>query len=248
MKQYSDIFAWSYEDLKVFDTEIIQHKIPLKPGSKPVKQKSRQFNPLLLPIIEKELKRLLEAKIIVPLRYSEWVANLVPVRKKNGEIRLCVDFRNLNRCSLKDNYPLPKMDHILQRVVGAKRISMLDGYSGYNQISVVEEDKNKTTFTTPWGTFMYEKMPFGLMNAGATFQRAMDISFIGEKDRFVVIYLDDITVFSTSDEEHLQHLKQTFEKCRRYGISLNPKKSHFAMEEGNILGHIVSPEGIKIDP
>ena len=84
---------------------------------------------------------------------------------------------------------------------------MLDGYSGYNQISVVEEDKNKTSFTTPWGTFMYEKMPFGLMNAGATFQRAMDIDFIGEKDRFVVIYLDDITIFSASDEENLQHLK-----------------------------------------
>jgi hypothetical protein len=245
MKHYSDIFAWSYEDLKVFDTEIIQHKIPLKPGSKPVKKKFRQFNPLLLPIIEKELKRLLEAKIIVPLRYSEWVANLVPVRKKNGEIRLCVDFRNLNRCSLKDNYPLPKMDYILQRVVGAKRISMLDGYSGYNQISVMEEDKKKTSFTTPWGTFMYEKMPFGLMNAGATFQRAMDIAFIGEKDRFVVIYLDDITIFSASDEEHLQHLKQTFEKCRRYIISLNPKKSHFSMEEGKLLGHIVSPKVLK---
>jgi hypothetical protein len=95
---------------------------------------------------------------------------------------------------------------------------------------------------------MYEKMPFGLMNPGATFQRAMDIDFIGEKDRFVVIYLDDITVFSASDEEHLQHLKHTFEKCRRYSISLNPKKSHFSMEEGKILGHIVSPEGIKIDP
>jgi hypothetical protein len=80
---------------------------------------------------------------------------------------------------------------------------MLDGYSGYNQISVMEEDKKKTTFTTPWGTFMYEKMSFGLMNAGATFQRAMDIAFIGEKDRFVVIYLDDITIFSASDDEHL---------------------------------------------
>jgi hypothetical protein len=166
----------------------------------------------LLPIIEKELKRLLEAKIIVPLRYSEWVANLVPVRKKNKEIRLCVDFQNLNRCSLKDNYPLPKLDYILQKVVGKKRISMLDGYSGYNQISVMEEDKKKTTFTTPWGTFMHKKMPFGLMNVGATFQRAMDISFVGEKDRFVVIYLNDITVFSASDEEHLQLLKQSFEK------------------------------------
>jgi hypothetical protein len=248
MKHYLDFFAWSYEDLKVFDTETIQHKIPLKPGSKPVKKKFRQFNPLLLPIIGKELERLLEAKIIVPLRYSEWVANLVPVRKKNGEIRLCVDFRNLNRCSMKDNDPLPKMDYILQRVVSAKRISMFDGYLGYNQISVMEEDKKKTTFSTPWGTFMYEKMPSELMNAGATFQRAMDIAFIGEKDRFVVIYLDEITIFSASDKEYLQHLKQTFEKCRRYDISLNPEKSHFSMEEGKLLGHIVSPEGINIDP
>jgi hypothetical protein len=127
-------------------------------------------------------------------------------------------------------------------------ISILDGYSGYNQILVMEEDKKKTIFTTPWGNFMYEKMPFGLMNAGETFQRDMDIAFIGEKDEFVVIYLDDITVFSTSDEEHLKLLKTNFEKCRRYGISLNPKKSHFSMEEGNILGHIVSLEGIKIDP
>jgi hypothetical protein len=170
------------------------------------------------------LKRLPEKKIIVPLRYSKWVANLVPVRKKNVEIRLYVDFRNLNRCSLKDNYPLPKMDYILQRVVNAKRMSMLDGYSGYNQISIVEEDKKKTTLTTPWGTFMYKKMPFRLMNVGATFQRAMDITFIGEKDKFVFIYLDDITIFSSSDVEHLQHLKHTFEKWRSYDISLNPKK------------------------
>ena len=100
----------------------------------------------------------------------------------------------------------------------------------------------------PWGTFMYDKMPFGLMNAGDTFQRAMDIAFVGERDKFIVIYLDDLTVFSKTDEEHLIHLKQTFEKCRRYGLSLNPKKSHFAMQEGKLLGHIVFKNGIKIDP
>jgi hypothetical protein len=94
----------------------------------------------------------------VPLRYSEWVANLVPVIKKSGEIRLCVDFRNLDRCSLKDNYPLPKMDHILQIFVGEKRISMLDGYSRYNQILVVEDEKNKT-FTTPWELLCMKRCP-----------------------------------------------------------------------------------------
>ena len=98
----------------------MQHKIPLKGDAKPHKQKLRQINPLLLPSIEKEIKKLLKAKIIVPLRYSEWVENLVHVWKKKGEIRLCVDFRNLNRASLKENYPLPKMDHILQRVVITK--------------------------------------------------------------------------------------------------------------------------------
>jgi hypothetical protein len=241
-------FTWSYDELKTYDTIVIEHKIPLKLGIKPFRQKLRQINPILLPVIEREVKNLLDAKIIVPLRYSEWVANLVPVRKKNGEIRLCVDFRNLNRSSLKDNYPLPKMDHILEKVVGANRMSMIDGFSGYNQIAVHEDDKEKTTFTTPWGTFMYEKMPFGLMNAGATFQRAMDIAFVNERDKFVIIYLNDLTVFSNSDAEHLVHLKQTFKKCRKFGLSLNPKKSHFAMQEGKLLGHIVSREGIKIDP
>lgn len=147
-KNYVDVFAWSYEDLKTYDVNIIQHKVPLE-GINPFKHKLRQINPLLLPSIEKEVKKLLDAKIIVPLRYSDWVANLVPVRKKNGEIRLCVDFKNLNRASLKDNYPLPKMDHVLQKVTGSFRMSMLDGFSGYNQVAVDKEDQKKTVFTTP---------------------------------------------------------------------------------------------------
>jgi hypothetical protein len=125
---------------------------------------------------------------------------------------------------------------------------MIDGFSGYNQVSVLPEDREKTAFTTPWGTFMYAKMSFRLMNAGATFQHAMDIAFIGEKDKFVVVYLDDITVFSKSDKEHRSHLRKVFLKCRNFGISLNPKKSLFAMQEGKLLGHIVSAEGVRIDP
>jgi hypothetical protein len=112
LRQYKDVFTWYYDDLKTYDTSVIEHKIPLKHGIKPFRNKLRQINPILLPVIEREVKKFLDEKIIVPLRYSEWVANLVPVRKKNGEIRLCVDFRNLNRSSLKDNYLLPKMDHV----------------------------------------------------------------------------------------------------------------------------------------
>ena len=122
-----------------------------------------------MPLIEKEVKKIFDAKIIVPIRFSNWLANLVPVRKKSGEIIICIDFKNLNKASLKDNYPLPKMEQILQNIVGSQRMSMLDGFLGYNQIRVHPNDQEKTTFTTPWGTFMYAKMPFGLMNAGATF-------------------------------------------------------------------------------
>ena len=149
MKQFADIFAWEYNNLKTYDTNIIQHKIPLEKNTTPFKQKLRPISPLLLPLIEKEIKKLLDAKIIVPLRYSKWIANIVVVRKKNGEIRLCVNFRNLNKCSKKDNYPLPKMAHLLQRVLGARFTYFLDGFSGYNQIAVHAEDQEKTAFTTP---------------------------------------------------------------------------------------------------
>jgi hypothetical protein len=185
MKDFLDVFAWSYEDLKVYDTKVIQHVIPIKDDHKPFNQKLRRINPLLFPLIEKEVRKLFDANIIVSLKFSKWVANLVPVRKKSGEIRLCVYFQNLNRVSLKDNYPLPMMDYILQKVVGSQKISILDGFSGYNQIMVHLDDQEKTTFTTPWGTFMYAKMPFGIMNAEETFQRDMDIDFANEKDNLL---------------------------------------------------------------
>ena len=126
-------------------------------------------------------------------------------------------------------------------------MSFLDGFSGYNQVAVHPDDQEKTYFTTPWGTFMYTKMPFGMMNVGATFQRTMDLDFVGLKDKFVLIYLDDLTVYSHIHEEHLQHLRRVFLKCRRFGISLNPKKSRFALSEGKLLGHIVLAESVNID-
>ena len=116
---------------------------------------------------------------------------------------------------------------------------MMDGFSGYNQVAVHPDDQKKTTFTNPWGTFMYVNMPFGLKNAGATFQRAMEFTFADEMGHFIVIYLDDIIVFSKTNKEHLLHLRRVFEKCRRFGISLNPKKTLFGLQEGKLLGHII---------
>lgn len=118
--------------MKVYDTSIIQHANLVKECEKPFKQKIRRLNPLLLPLIEKEIKNVFDSKIIVSLRFSKWLDNLVPIRKNNGEIRLFVDFRNLKKVSLKDNYTLPKMDHILQKVVSSQRMSTLDGFSSYN--------------------------------------------------------------------------------------------------------------------
>ena len=130
------------------------------------------------------------------------------------------------------------MDQVLQRLVGASRMSLLDGYSRYNHILVHKDDQYKTAFTTPWGTFKYAKMSFGLKNAWATFQRVMDIAFADEKDVFLVVYLDDLTVFSHSDDEHLYHLRIVFQKCRKFGISHNPKKSPFSMEEEIGRAHV----------
>jgi ribonuclease HI len=164
-KEFKDVFAWTYEDLKTFDPNIIQHVIPMKPQTLPFQQKLRKMHPKLEPTVQKELNKLLSAKIIFPVRHTQWVSNLVPVRKKNGEIRLCVDFRNLNKASDKDNYPVPPMEQILQQVSGSERLSLLDGFSGYNQVLMSPSDQLKTTFRTPWGTYAYRKMPFGLINA-----------------------------------------------------------------------------------
>ena len=173
----------------------------------------RRMHPKLEPLIQNEVKKLLDARIIFKVRHSEWVSNLVLVRKKSGEIRLCVDFRNLNRASDKDNYPVPPMEQILQMVSGSKLFSLLDGFSSYNQVLVTKEDMLKTTFQTRWGNFAYRRMPFGLINTRDTFQRAMDIAFHGLIGHSAVVYLDDITIFSKKREEHAFNLKHIFECC-----------------------------------
>eukprot|EP00253_Pinus_taeda_P004694 PITA_04694 len=203
------------------------------PDQKPIQQKLRKIHPNLESQIKSELNKLLKAKIIFPVRHSNWVSNMVPVRKKNGDIRICIDFRNLNRASLKDNFPLPTMEQILQSVAGSELISFLDGFSGYNQVLVHPDDQLKTTFRTKWGTYAYQKMPFGLINAGATFQRAMDTAFRGLINRTVVVYLDDITVFSKERSNHLHDLNQIFQRCKRanwvtalqeYDLEIRPAK------------------------
>ena len=140
------------------------------------------------------------------------------------------------------------MENSLQRVMGSGIMSMLDGFSGYNQMLVKKEDQHKTTFTSPWGTFEYLRMPFGLLNACATFQRAMDYDFNELIGKIIEIYQDDLTVFSKERSDHIAHLRKVFEICKKYGISPNTAKSVLEVDEGKLLGHIISKDGVKIDP
>ena len=153
IREYKDVFAWTYGDLKTFDPAIIEHTIPLNEGAKPYRQKLRNINPKLAPLIKKELEKMLAAGIIRPVRHTTWVSNLVIVRKKSGEIRICIDFRNLNQASLKDNYPLPNMENLLQIVTSAGMLSMLDGFSGCNQGRIKKEDREKNNFYNSMGNF-----------------------------------------------------------------------------------------------
>uniref|UniRef100_A0A2N9IQN1 Reverse transcriptase domain-containing protein n=1 Tax=Fagus sylvatica TaxID=28930 RepID=A0A2N9IQN1_FAGSY len=173
LREFHEIFAWSYQDMPGLDTEIVVHKIPLKPECKLVKQALRRMKPEVILKIKEEVEKQLKAGFLSTVTYSDWVANIVLVPKKDGKVRMCVDYRDLNRASPKDNFPLPHIDTLVDNTATNAVFSFMDGFLGYNQIKMAEEDKSKTAFVTHWGTFVYDVMPFGLKNAEATYQRAM---------------------------------------------------------------------------
>eukprot|EP00253_Pinus_taeda_P023617 PITA_23617 len=164
-----DAFAWSYKEMKRVHPSVCTHHIYIKEDCKPVTQPQRRMNPALKDIVKEELQKLLDAGFIYPISDSEWVSPLVLVPKKNGKWRICVDYRELNKATKKDLFPLPFIDQVLDGLARKKFFSLLDGFSRYNQIQINPEDQDKTTFTCPWGTFAYRVLPFGLCNAPATF-------------------------------------------------------------------------------
>eukprot|EP00253_Pinus_taeda_P024561 PITA_24561 len=164
-----DDFAWSYKEMKGVHPSVCTHHIYIKEDCKRVRQPQRRMNPALKDIVKEELQKLLDAGFIFPISDSEWVSPLVCVPKKNGKWRICVDYRELNKATKKDHFPLPFIDQVLDGPVGKKFFSFLDGVSGYNQIQISPEHQDKTTFTCPWGTFAYRVLPFGLCNAPTTF-------------------------------------------------------------------------------
>ena len=182
------------------------------------------------------------------VQYPEWLANVVPIPKKDGKVRVCVDFRNLNKASPKDDFPLPHIDMLVDSTAGHAILSFMDGFSSYNQIMMALEDSEKTSFITEWGTYYYRVMLFGLKNIGATYQREVTILFHDMMHRDVEVYVDDMIIKSRDRADHWATLELFFQRIRCFRLRLNPKKCTFEVTFGKLLGYMISERGIEADP
>ena len=231
----------------------------------PFRQPQRRLNPIMKEVVKKEVLKLLDVGVIYPIADSKWVSPTQVVPKKSGVTvvanenneliptrvtsgwRVCIDYRKLNAGTRKDHFPLPFVDQMLERVAGHEFYCFLDGYSGNNQIEIALEDQEKTTFTCPFGTFAFRKMPFGLCNAPGTFQRCMMGIFNDMIEIILEIFMDDFSVFGDSYEGCLENLRKVLERCQEKNLVLNWEKCHFMVTQGIVLGHIVSKNGIEVD-
>jgi hypothetical protein len=249
LKEYKDCFAWDYSEMPGLDRSIVEHRLPIKPGFRPYKQPPRKiYKDEVLADVKKEVERLIEANFIRPCRYAEWISNIVPVYKKNGKMRICIDFRDLNRATPMDGYPMPVADLLVDAAAGHKVISFMDGNAGYNQVFVAVEDVAKTAFRCPRhiGLFEWIFMTLGLKNAGATYQRAMNYIFHELIDKIVEIYIDDVVIKSFDHESHLDDVRKTLECTRKHGLKMNPNKCAFEVSAGEFLGFLVHEGGIEV--
>ncbi|GMI78334.1 hypothetical protein HRI_001502700 [Hibiscus trionum] len=198
--------------------------------------------------IRDKVKKQYNARFHEVAKYPEWSANIIPVPKKDGKVRMCDDYRDLNKATPKVNFPLPHIDTLADNTVGHSLFSFIDGFSIYNQIKMCPEDMEKTTFVTLWGTFCYKVMPFGLKNGGATYQRVMVTLFHDMMHKEKEVYVDDMIAKSKTEEEHLANLSKLFQRLRKFQLKHNPAKCTFGVTSGKLLGFVVSRRGIKIDP
>ena len=239
-----EIFAT--DDLTYGHTTAVKHHIRLQDES-PFKERSRPIHPCDREAVKQHLRELLEAGII---RESEspFASPIVVVRKKNGTIRLCVDYRKLNTRTIKDAYALPNIEETFTALNGAKWFSVMDLKSGYYQVEVAEEDKHKTAFVCPLGFFEFNRLPQGVTNAPSTFQRLME-KCVGDLHlNEVLVFLDDLIVFSETLEEHEARLMKVLTRLRDYGLKLSPEKCHFFKTSVKYLGHVIDAQGVHTDP
>jgi hypothetical protein len=219
LREHKEAIGWTIEDIKGISASVVMHKIHLEEGTKPSREQQRRLNPSMQEVVRGEVIKLLDAGIIYPISDSKWVSPIHVVPKqagvtvfqnKEGKLvptrvqskwRVCIDYRKLNITIRKDHFPLPFIVQMVERLAGHKYFYFLDGYSRYNQVPVNPEDQEKTTFTCPFGTFAYRRMPFGLCNAPTTFQRCMISIFFDMVECFLEIFMDDFSVFGSTFEE-----------------------------------------------
>ncbi|GJW23629.1 reverse transcriptase domain-containing protein [Tanacetum coccineum] len=265
LKNRKQAIAWKLSDIRGIDPEFCSHKILLEDDYEPSVQHQRRVNPKIHDVIKKEVEKLLDAGLIYPISDSPWVSPVHCVPKKGGMTvvtneenelvptrlvtgwRVCIDYRKLNEATCKDHFPLPFMDQMLERLAGNEFYCFLDGFSGYFQIPIEPKDQEKTTFTCPYGTFAYRRMPFGLCNAPGTFQRCMMAIFHDMIEKTMEVFMDDFSVFGDSFSSCLANLDRMLKRCEDTKLALNWEKSHFMVKEGIVLGHKISRKGIEVD-
>jgi hypothetical protein len=225
----------------------IEFTIELMPGTQPIHKAPYRMAPTELKELKEQLQDLLDRGFIQP-SVSPWGAPVLFVKKKDGSMRLCIDYRELNKVTIKNKYPLPRIDDLFDQLKGASVFSKIDLLSGYHQLRVREEDVPKTAIRTRYGHYEFLVMPFGLTNAPSVFMDLMNRVFHKYLDSFVVVFIDDILIYSANHIEHEQHLKTVLEVLREKKLFAKLKKCEFWLEEVSFLGHVVSKDGLAVDP
>nr|GEX86391.1 reverse transcriptase domain-containing protein [Tanacetum cinerariifolium] len=243
-----DIFAWKHANMTGVPRHIAEHCLNVREGCSPVRQKKKGQAADRNQAIQEEVKKLVEAEIMREVHYHNWLSNPVVVKKHDDSWRMCVDFKDLNKACPKDDYPLPEIDWKVESLCGFPFKCFLDAYKCYHQIQMATEDEEKTAFITSQGIFCYAKMPFGLKNAGETYQRLVDKVFHKQIGRNLEVYVDDLVIKSCTEDEIVRDIEETFKTLREINMKLNPKKCAFGVEEGMFLGYKVNAKGLKVSP
>ena len=241
--EFSDVISVGEKDLG--RTNVLKHKVNTG-DAPPINQQAR-----CMPYHQREtVKKMLDGMLqqdVIEASSGPWSSPIVLARKKDGTLRFCVDFRRVNDVTKKEVHPLPRIDETLDMLGGAKWFSTLDLASGYWQVEMEPEHKEKTAFSTPFGTYQFKVMPFGLSNAPSTFQKLMEMVLAGLHWTTCLVYLDDIVIFSTTVEQHLSRLRDVLARLKKAGLKLKPSKCHILKKCVHYLGHIVSADGVKVD-
>lgn len=241
INEHRDVFALNPEELGC--TSLVKHHIDTE-NNPPIRRPPYRTSPEQRQRIDTHVQEMLERGIIEPSN-SAWSAPVVLVKKRDGTDRFCVDYRKLNAVTRKDSYPLPRTDDVLDALHGAQYFTSLDLMSGYHQVKMEEDSRDKTAFVTHSGLFQFLVLPFGLCNAPSTFQRLIECMLRGLNWKICLLYLDDIIIFSKTFQEHIEHIKLVFGRLRAANVKLKPSKCYFASHKVEFLGHVVSREGVQ---